>query len=149
MELPRSTEERKADTLARLAADTDCWVPSASAAGEAYLIPLSYLWYEGRIVLATLANSLTVRNLRRAGHGRVALDGTRDVILIEGPVEIVGEEVVDSALADAFAIAAGFEPRQSAHDYVYIVLQPRGIRAWREENELAGREIMRDGRWLA
>jgi hypothetical protein len=25
---------------------------------------------------------------------------------------------------------------------------PRRIQAWREENELAEREIMRDGRWL-
>jgi len=29
------------------------------------------------------------------------------------------------------------------------VLTPRTILAWREENELAGREIMREGRWLA
>jgi hypothetical protein len=146
---PRSTAQRKEDTLARLASDVDCWVPSASAAGEAYLIPLSYLWHEGRVVLATLANSMTVRNLRRAGHGRIALDGTRDVILIEGTIEIIEREAVDTTLADAFASAAGFEPRQSTSDYVYIIVQPRTIRAWREENELAGREIMRDGRWLA
>jgi NADPH-dependent FMN reductase len=28
-------------------------------------------------------------------------------------------------------------------------LRPRRIQAWREENELAGRDLMRDGRWLA
>ena len=95
--------------------------------------------------MATLANSLTGRNLRRAGHGQIVLDGTRDVILIEGPIEIIDRRAVDAALA-ASAAAIGFEPRQSARGYVYIVVRPSTIRAWREENELAGREIMRDGR---
>lgn len=149
MEAPRSIAQRKADTLARLASDVDCWVPSASGQGDAYLIPLSFVWHDERIILATLARSLTVRHLARAGHGRIALDGTRDVVLIEGPVEVVAREALAAALADAFATAAGFDPRQSADEYVYLVLKPSGVRAWREENELAGREIMRDGRWLA
>ena len=149
MEPPRSTAQRKADTLARLASDVDCWVPSASADGDAYLIPLSFVWHEGRIAIATLTKGRTVRHLRRAGRGRVALDGTRDVVLIEGPIAVIERAAIDAALADSFAVAAGFDPRRSEHDYSFLVLQPRGIRAWREENELAGREIMRDGRWLA
>ena len=149
MEPPRDTAQRIADTLARLASDVDCWVPSANARGDAYLIPLSYVWHEGRIVMATLARGLTVRNLGRAGRGRVALDGTRDVVLLEGPVAIVAREAIDEATATAFATAAGFDPRESENDYAYLLLAPDTVRAWREENELAGREIMRDGRWLA
>lgn len=149
MEAPRTIAQRKADTLARLGNDVDCWVPSASATGEAYLIPLSFVWYQNAIVMATLAGSLTVRNLRRAGHCRVALDGTRDVVLVEGPIAIIATAEIAPDIAAAFKTAAGFDPHQSAQDYVYILLTPRQIRAWREENELAGREIMRDGQWLA
>lgn len=149
MDKPRNTARRKADTLARLASDVDCWVPSASADGDAYLIPLSFVWYEDQIIMATLAKSLTVRHLTRAGRGRIALDGTRDVVLIEGQVDIVAKEALATPLSEAFATAAGFDPRRSVNDYVYLVLKPRGIRAWREENELMDREIMRDGRWLA
>ena len=32
--------------------------------------------------------------------------------------------------------------------YAYLRVTPRRIQAWREENELAEREIMRDGHWL-
>lgn len=149
MEPPRSTAQRKADTLARLASAVDCWVPSSGASGEAYLIPLSFVWHEGRIILATLNESSTVRNLRRAGRMRVALDGTRDVVIVAGDVAIVAQDALAEAAATAFRAAAGFEPRRAANTYVYLVLTPRNVLAWREENELAGREIMREGRWLA
>lgn len=33
-------------------------------------------------------------------------------------------------------------------DYVYLRVTPIEIRAWREANELAGRLLMRDGKWL-
>ncbi len=148
MEPPRSTAQRQADTLARLASAVDCWVPSTSVRGDAYLIPLSFVWYGGRIILATLAESNTVRSLRRSGRMRVALDGTRDVVIVSGEVAIVEQNALDEPAAEAFRAAAGFEPRREANTYVYLVLTPRSILAWREENELAGREIMRDGRWL-
>ncbi|HEY8598719.1 MAG TPA: hypothetical protein VIL85_09830 [Thermomicrobiales bacterium] len=149
MDEPRTIAQRKADTLARLGSAVDCWVPSASAEGEAYLIPLSFVWHEGQIIMATLAASLTVRNVRRAGNCRVALDGTRDVVLVEGPIEIIDSAAIAADIAAAFKAAAGFDPHQSTQNYVYILLTPHRIRAWREENELAGREIMRDGQWLA
>ncbi len=149
MEPPRSTAQRQADTLARLASTVDCWVPSSGARGDAYLIPLSFVWHEGRVILATLGASSTVRNLRRSGRLRVALDGTRDVVIVAGDVAIVAQNALDGAAAVAFRAAAGFEPRREANTYVYLVLTPRSILAWREENELAGREIMREGQWLA
>ena len=149
MEPPRSAAQRKADTLARLASAVDCWVPSSGPRGDTYLIPLSFVWHEGRVILATLAGSSTVRNLRRAGRMRVALDGTRDVVLVAGDVAIVAQDEIDEPAATAFREAAGFEPRHEENTYVYLVLTPRSILAWREENELTGREIMREGRWLA
>ena len=48
----------------------------------------------------------------------------------------------------AFAAKTGFDPRLSAAAFLYFRVVPARIQAWREENELAGRTIMRDGRWL-
>jgi hypothetical protein len=146
---PRSTAQRIADTLAKLAAEVDCWVPSASANGEAYLIPLSFVWHDGRLTLATPVANLTTRNLRRAGRARVALDGTRDVVLLEGPLTFTAEADIPPDFAAIFASATGFDPRRESEEYVYITLTPRRIQAWCEANELAGRDIMRDGQWQA
>jgi hypothetical protein len=145
---PRSTAQRKADVLAKLREEVDLWVASATAGSDAYLIPLSFYWDGAALVMATPAASRTTRNLRRAGRARVALGPTRDVVIIEGTVEFVAGDAV-GALGDAHAAATGFDARREPQEYVYIRLTPARIQAWREANELAGREIMRDGRWLA
>jgi len=41
MEPPRSAQQRKSDTLSRLAADIDAWIATGDTAGDGYLVPLS------------------------------------------------------------------------------------------------------------
>jgi len=86
---PRSTAQRKADVLEKLRTDVDIWVASASAAGKAYLIPLSFYWDGTRLTVATPKNSRTARNLQRAGVARMALGPTRDVVLLEGSLKFI------------------------------------------------------------
>ena len=74
---PRTREQRRADTLAKLSAPAmDVWVATAAAeAGgiaSSHLVPLSLAWIDERVVLATEADSVTVRNIisqRRARLG--------------------------------------------------------------------------------
>jgi hypothetical protein len=148
VEAPRSTEQRKQDTLARLGKDVDAWVASADPDGGAYLIPLSYLWDGATLTFATPEASPTGRNLRASGRAKLALGTTRDVVLIDGSVEAFTLETVPGDLADAFA-AKLWDARRSTPRYAYFRVTPRQVAAWREENELKGRVIMRDGRWLA
>lgn len=150
MQLPpaRSRKQRKSDTLAKLRNDVDLWVASANEEGEAYLVPLSYYWDGATLTVATPRTSRTGRNLIRSGWARVALGSTRDVVIIEGPLEAVAIGT-DAELEDAHARATGFDPRTLAAEYVYLRITPRKVQAWREENELANRELMREGTWLA
>lgn len=145
---PRSTVDRVRHVLTRLAADVDLWVATASADGRPHLVPLSFLWRDGRLVLATAERSVTVRNLRHSGQVRLALDGTRDVVLIEGDVAIAAAGDIDPDVADAYAAHAGWDPRTDGAN-TWLVVTPTSVRSWREANELAGREVMRDGAWLA
>jgi len=45
-------------------------------------------------------------------------------------------------------LQADWDPRTAGASHAYLVLRPERIQAWREENELAGRTLMRDGTWL-
>jgi hypothetical protein len=143
----RTRSRRVADTMERLRSDVDLWVASASETGEAYLVPLSFQWDGTKLTIATPRRSVTARNLMRAGWARVALGETRDVVIVEGPVEVVALGT-DPDLEEAHAAAAGFDPRELAEEYVYVRITPREIQAWREANELEGRVLMRGGTWL-
>jgi hypothetical protein len=79
--------------------------------------------------------------------GRVALGPTRDVVIVEGPVEAIPIGT-DAKLEDAHARATGFDPRTLAEEYIYLRLTPHSVQAWREANELEGRRLMRRGEWL-
>ena len=144
---PRSLEQRKRDTLEQLRGAVDLWVASAGEDGDAHLVPLSYYWDGSTLTVATVRASRTARNLIRSGRARVALGPTRDVVIIDGSVEAIALGA-DPALEDAHARATGFDPRTLAAEYVYLRITPHAIQAWREENELAGRDVMRNGRWL-
>jgi hypothetical protein len=145
---PRPFDVRKRDTLARLADDADLWLASAATGGAPYLVPLSFLWDGAAITVATPEESQTARNLRSAGRARLALGLTRDVVLIDGTAEAFTLETVPDALADAYA-ARCWDARKEPERQAYFRITPRRIQAWREVNELAGRLLMRDGRWLA
>jgi len=148
---PRSLTDRKRDTLGRLESDVDVWVATADpASGAAYLTPLSFLWDGSDLLLSTPASSPTGRNLHASGRARLGLGLTRDVVLIDATVAEVRETAhIDAALGDAFAQKTGFDPRKEAGRYLYFRVRPDRVQAWREADELAGRDLMRSGQWLS
>ena len=97
--------------------------------------------------MATPGASRTAVNLLRAAWARVALGPTRDVVIIEGPVEAIPMGT-DARLENAHAEATGFDPRTLAEQYIYLQITPHNIQAWREANELGDRQLMRRGEWL-
>jgi hypothetical protein len=145
---PRDRAQRRRDTEHRLAHDVDVWVASASADGAPYLVPLSFDWDGGALLLATPTDSPTGRNLAATRIVRLGLGDTRDVSMIEGDVEVLEMDALPRELGDRFAARTGFDPRALATPYRWFRITPRRIQAWREENELSDRELMRDGRWL-
>jgi len=146
-EPPRTPEERKRDVVGTLESEVDGWLASASEHGDAYLIPISFYWDGQSLLLATPESSLTVRNLRRAGVARLGIGPTRDVVIIDGAVEFIDAGAIDPALAERYAEETGWDPRTDGRN-VFFRIVPRTIQAWREANELAGRHVMKDGRWL-
>jgi hypothetical protein len=50
---------------------------------------------------------------------------------------------------DAYAAQSDWDPRTAGATYVFLVLRPDRIQAWREVDEVPGRTVMRDGTWLS
>jgi hypothetical protein len=147
--LARTPRQRKQDTLDRLERDVDAWVASADpVSGTPYLVPLSFLWDGTTLLVATPAASPTSRNLQATGKVRLGVGPTRDLVLVEGTVEALPAGEVPGEVGDAFAAKAGFDPRELSTPYLYFRVTPRRVQAWREVNELEGRDLMRGGRWV-
>ncbi len=147
---PRPRAVRQADVRAKLAAPVaDAWI-STAADDRPYLIPLTTAWHAERIVLATTESAPTVRNLNGSGRVRLALGGTRDVVMIEAELDRVlpvgDPEAVE--IGAAYAAQSDWDPREAGEGYVFVLLRPMLIQAWREVDELRNRTVMRDGVWL-
>ena len=92
-------------------------------------------------------SSVTARNLAASGEARLAVGPTRDVVMIDAVLERAVGVAADEALGAAYVAQADWDPRRSP-GYVFLVLRPVRVQAWREVNEIVGRDLMRDGRWL-
>ncbi|GHH00664.1 pyridoxamine 5'-phosphate oxidase family protein [Streptomyces lanatus] len=146
---PRSAEQRMKDTLHRLENDEDVWVATADAGGGVpFLVPLSFLWDGSTLLLATPAGSPTGRNLRATGRTRLGIGPTRDVVMVEGTVDTITPAELSEEEGDRFAAKTGFDPRRLSTPYLYFRVLPTRVQAWREADELTGRQLMRDGKWL-
>jgi len=145
---PRDPQTRKADTLAMLAApEIDVWVATASESGEAHLVPVSLAWVDERVVIAIPAKSVTTTNLTASGRARLAVGPTRDVVMIDAALERTVGVDDDQTLGEVYAAQSDWDPRGDSA-YVFVVLRPVRLQAWRESNEIKGRTLMRDGAWV-
>jgi hypothetical protein len=99
------------------------------------------------VVIAVDGSSVTARNLVASGAARLGIGPTRDVVMVDAVLERFVAADGDAELGAAYVAQADWDPRGS-DGYVFLVLRPERIQAWREANEMAGRTLMRDGSWL-
>jgi hypothetical protein len=146
----RSPEERKADALAKITATkANVWVASASPTGGVHLVPVTHTWNGSQHVLTTEPRSRTVANVMATPRVRLALGETRDVVMVDAVlIEAVPAAEAPAMVAEGYASQAGWDPRTDSGDYVYLVFRPERIQVWREDEDLAGRTVMRSGAWV-
>lgn len=147
--VPREGPERRRDTLERLATERDIWVSTAHPEHGPHQVPLWFMWDGRALWMCTGATSATARNVREDPRVRLALPDTSDVVLLQGDVECFPDHEVPGDAAQSFVDKFGWDPRGDDGPFLYIRLVPKTVRAWRGEQELRGRVIMRDGAWVA
>ncbi|MFJ3204879.1 pyridoxamine 5'-phosphate oxidase family protein [Streptomyces sp. NPDC086989] len=145
---PRTREQRREDTLSRFEKDVDVWVATADAEGVPCLVPLSFRWDGATFLMSTGSNLPTGRNLTASGRVRLAFGATRDVVLVDGTVTRLEAAELGPGEIEAFAAHSGFDPSGLKTPYPYFRVTPVWIQAWREADEIEGRDLMKDGRWL-
>ncbi len=143
----RPRAQRIADARRRLSEDADCWVATAGPAGP-WLVPLSPVQTDdGRLWLALVSGtSATARNLAADPTVRLGFGHTRDVVMVDGTAEVVPLEAIPPEVVETYRRRHDSDLTTWAECGVAVTVT--GVQAWREENELRGRTLLRDGRWL-
>jgi hypothetical protein len=112
-------------------------------------VPVTHTWNGSQVVLATEPRSRTTANVVANPRVRLALGDTRDAVMIDAVLaEAVPLPEVSTAMAEGYAAQAGWDPRTDGGEYVYLVFGPERIQVWREDEDLTGRTVMRDGAWV-
>ena len=144
----RSETVRRSDTERRFAEDTDVWVATASADGVPHLVPLSFYWDGAAFLLATPAASPTGVNLAESGTAQLAFGQSREVALVQGDIIVLEIDELPDTYARKYVARTGWDPRSATQPCRWFCVTPKRIQVWREENELAGRELIRGGAWI-
>jgi hypothetical protein len=99
--------------------------------------------------MTTVAASRTGRNLAAGQEVKLAGGTAADAILVDARVieTQAAEEAPD--VAAGFAKAMGWDPREVGAGWAFFRLRPSRIQAYRGYEELEGRDVMRNSRWLA
>lgn len=145
----RSVAERKADVLAALEGQGDLWLATAGEAGRPHLIAVSAWWDGTDLVVATTSASRTAVNLA-AGSSRVRLaaGAPADAIMIDANLVDRIDVAKAPEVAQGFAGAVGWNPAEVGPGWEFFRLRPTRIQAYRGYEELEGRNVMSDSRWL-
>jgi hypothetical protein len=97
----------------------------------------------------TEPRSRTVANVMANPRVRLALGETRDVVMVDAVlIEAIPAAEAPVGVAEGYASQAGWDPRTDSGDYVYLVFRPERIQVWREDEDPAGRTVMRNGAWV-
>jgi hypothetical protein len=71
----------------------------------------------------------------------------RDVVIIDVDADLAPSATLSSAEVEEYTRKYNSDPRTWADTVIHVA--PRRVQAWREENEIAGRTIMRTGLWVS
>jgi len=142
---PRSSHQRKTDSLARLRDDKDMWISTASSSGVPSLVPLSFWWNEPALFFATKSTNPTSENVNETGTACVIVGHTRDVTSMTGAATLLTTEEAVELCAQPYVEKCGWNPLEDG--YVFHRFIPDHIEVWRELNEHSDRLLMENGGW--
>ena len=139
--------QRKTTALHKLAHEKYLWFATANRSGAPHLVPLGFVWRNGRMVLASSSTNRTVSNVRETGVARVALGQTDDVVMIDGGVELVGVDSIDTTVAAEYEQKYAVDLRV-VPGWTYLQLTPERIQVFRDAPEPSqARAVMSAGAW--
>ncbi|HFE66315.1 MAG TPA: hypothetical protein ENJ93_03545 [Chloroflexi bacterium] len=114
----------------RLGREMTIWLATVRRDGRPHLVPLWFIWLDGKIYVSSAPRSQKFINLIHNQMVALSLPDTENVLLIEGEAHIAPRETVD-ILADYFYDKYEWDFRYDDSDtWRLIEITPHKILAW-------------------
>jgi PPOX class probable F420-dependent enzyme len=98
--------EANAETLAKIAprmqAAQNIWFASVRPDGRPHLVPIWFVWHEGKVWISTGAGSRKDKNIQQNPHVSVSLEGGTNPVVIEGLARQENDPAIRDQLAPVF-----------------------------------------------
>ena len=133
----RNTERWRA-VEARLGRESTIWIATVRGDDRPHLVPVWYVWLQGKVYLATGTHTQKFINLYGNQSVALALPDPASVIIIEGEAHASHHQTVET-LADYFYNKYEWDFRyDESADWRLIEVTPRKILAWGDGYEDEG-----------
>ena len=127
---------------ARLSRETTIWLATTRHDGRPHLVPVWYVWLEGKIYLSTGTDTQKYLNMYRNQSVSLALPDTQNVIIIEGEAHAANHEST-TILADYFYNKYEWDFRyDETTQWRLIEITPYKILAWGDGYDQDGTRVL-------
>lgn len=117
----------QAKITARLEMPTTIWLASVRSDGRPHLIPIWFVWYEGKIWIATGRSSQKHRNIQHDPRVCVALEDGNNPLVIEGSAAAYLDDATRDALAPHFVAKFSWDFRSDSDYSLLIGIAPERV----------------------
>lgn len=119
----------------RLEMSRNYWVATSRPDGRPHAVPVWGVWVKGALYFGTGRSSVKGRNLAHSPHLVVHLESGDDVVILEGEIREVRDQVTFAALDMAYQAKYGMGIGEAGDEgAVWYVVRPRKAHAWLEND---------------
>jgi general stress protein 26 len=127
---------------ARLGRELTIWLATERDDGRPHLVPVWFVWLDGKIYVATGTGTQKYANLRNNQSVALALPDTANVTIIEGEAHTAPRALVDN-VADYFYNKYEWDFRyDTTAEWRLIEITPHKILAWGDGYDQDGMRVL-------
>ena len=124
-------QDKLKKALPRLKKDHNIWFATARPDGRPHLVPIWFVWHEGKIWLCTLSNTQKVRNLAKSQHAVAALEDGDSPVIMEGMAIAWHDKAEFERLAPLFKKKFDWDILiDDTGDYILVEFTPTRMLSW-------------------
>ena len=122
---------RLAAAVPRLEREQNIWIATTRPNGRPHLVPIWFVWRDGKVWICTPRASQKIKNLAQNAHIALALEDGLNPVIFEGTAAVRREPPWPDELAPLFEKKYDWDFRtDDSADYILVEITPERMIHW-------------------